>query len=130
MDNENNEVTLGTQDAYLVDVSFPKSEYTFSDNKNLISINVSPKYDNIKNDYIIHGKRKNTASNLAVDIFYHLVIDKKPKIQEHNNILLYLDPDTKNTRASKILDSNRVSSLPNFGEFNTIYLLNGNRAFY
>ena len=130
MSTENDDVTLGTQDAYLVDVSFPKSEYTFSDNKNLISINVSPQYGNIKNDYIVHGQRKNTSSNLAMDIFYHLAIDKKPKLREHTDILLYLDPNTKNTRATKVLETNNVTELPDFGEFNTIYLLNKNQVFY
>ena len=56
--------------------------YNFTDAKNLvISYSNSPQYNNIKNDFIIWGKRK-TSSGAEVPIRYHLAFDEPI---EYNN---------------------------------------------
>lgn len=126
VNNSEDGISLGTPAAYLVDLSYPKSDYTFEDNEIVASINVSPKYDNIRNDYVVHGTRKGTTSDIAFDIMYHLAIDKKPKLQEHHNILLYNDPDSQ---AIKARIPFVVNSLPTVGDFNLIYMMN-NSIYY
>ena len=81
---------------YLVDVAVPKSIYTFKDNGNLLSINVTPKYEDVKNDFVIQGTRKNTLTNTSSIVRYHLAIDKRPAIGNHyKNILVYKELRTR-----------------------------------
>jgi hypothetical protein len=47
--------------------------------KTISSISSNPKYDNIKNEFIVWGQRTST-SGANVPILFHLVIDEKPKI--------------------------------------------------
>lgn len=63
---------------YLVETTLGKSVYTFSDDCNLISVAANPKYENIKNDYIVQGLRKMTQSDISYPVRYHLAIDSKP----------------------------------------------------
>ena len=113
---------------YLVDIATSKDVYTFSDNSNLVSISANPQYNNIKNDYVIHGLRKMTSSDISYDVFYHLVIDNKPQPlgqrngQNHYNtyydLLLYTDELTDLTQATFPL---YVEELPRPGNFNVVY---------
>ena len=66
--------------------SFSNSKYLYTlNNSNLItSIVNSPKYDNIKNDFIVWGNLDNTSET---KIRYHLVIDQKPKIDLANKFM-------------------------------------------
>ena len=64
---------------YLVEVNNERSTFTFSDETILTSITVTPKYENIKNDFIIQGLREGSSSDIAYDIRYHLAIDTKPR---------------------------------------------------
>ena len=64
---------------YLVEVNNERSTFTFSDESILTSITVTPKYENIKNDFIVQGLREGTSSDIAYDIRYHLAIDTKPR---------------------------------------------------
>ena len=43
------------------------------------AITISPKYDNIKNDFYVWGQR--TTGKIKTDICYHLVVDKKPLLK-------------------------------------------------
>ena len=76
---------------YLVEINNGKSLFNFSDDKNISSISVSPKYDNIKNDYVIHGTRKGTSSDQKYDIMYHLAIDEKPRLDESDDNNYFYD---------------------------------------
>lgn len=69
--------SMGKND-YLIETMLGKSVYTFSDDCNLISVASNPKYENIKNDYIIHGLRKMTQTDISYPVRYHLAIDSKP----------------------------------------------------
>lgn len=109
---------------YLVEINNGKSIYNFSDNKNMSSISVNPKYDNIKNDYVIHGVRKGTSSDQKYDITYHLAIDEKPRLDESDdnnhfyNLLFYVDDNTKETKACF---PKLVNTLPKVGDMDVIY---------
>ena len=90
-----------TKDDYVFDIGEQKYYHTFSDNANLISVNVTPQYGNVKNDYIVQGMRKMTGSDVSYPVYYHLVIDNKPETGNiYNNILFYFeDENSKNIRA-------------------------------
>ena len=113
---------------YLVDIATSKDVYTFSDNTNLVSISANPQYNNIKNDYVIHGLRQMTSSDISYDVFYHLVIDNKPQplgtdgsgkyYNTYHDLLLYTDEATDLTQAAFPLF---VQELPQPGNFNVVY---------
>lgn len=114
---------------YLVEVTTNKSSYTFSDDSNLINITVNPQYENIKNDYIVQGKRQMTGSDTSYPVRYHLAIDKKPHTGNvYYDLLLYQEVDTNLTKAVFPL---AVNELPPVGNFNLIYrVLDTNEFFY
>lgn len=107
---------------YLADFVDGKSVYAFSDKSNIISLSLTPQYDNIKNDFIIQGKRQGTSDNQTIDVRYRLVIDKKPTVgNAYHDLLLYHDPDTNETKATFPLSVDARDSLPQPGNFNIIY---------
>lgn len=53
--------------------------YSFTDLDTTTAITRNPKYDNVKNDFYVWGKRK-TSTGVEVSIRYHLAIDDKPDI--------------------------------------------------
>ena len=78
---------LGTnisEEDYLVDTNNSKSIFTFDSINLLTSINVTPQYENIKNDYIIEGKTQ-SDSGVTFNVRYHLAIDDKPLVLGTDN---------------------------------------------
>ena len=69
---------LGEED-YVKTYSNKKFLYSLTDLDTTTAITRTPKFDNIKNDFYVWGKRK-TASDVEVDIRYHLAIDTKPDL--------------------------------------------------
>lgn len=115
-----------TENDYMVDRAIPKEVYTFSDTSNLLSINVNPQYNSIKNDFIVHGTRKGTSSDIAYDVFYHLAIDSKPNVGNiYTNLLLYRELDTDLLCGIFPIV---VQELPDYGEFNSVYKV-GDKAY-
>ena len=114
---------------YLTTVNTPKSTFSFSDDTNLISMNINPKYENIKNDYIIEGKHKSTLSNLEHVVRYHLAIDHKPQTGNvYKDLLLYRQP---NSTYIEMQFPMHVGQLPEVGNFNVIYCVaEGEYKFY
>lgn len=53
--------------------------YSLTDLDTTTAITRNPKYDNVKNDFYVWGKRK-TSTGVEVSIRYHLAIDDKPDI--------------------------------------------------
>lgn len=53
--------------------------YSLTDLDTTTAITHNPKYDNVKNDFYVWGKRK-TLTGVEVSIRYHLAIDDKPDI--------------------------------------------------
>lgn len=64
---------------YVKSYNNAKFLYSLTDLDTTTAINKSPNYANIKNDFYVWGKRT-TASNVEVDIRYHLAIDQKPDL--------------------------------------------------
>ena len=117
--------------AYLVDVTTGKEVYTFSDNSNIISISVNPSYENIKNDYVVHGTRKMTSSDISYDVFYHLAIDRKPTPgNTYYDLLLYQEEETNLTKAVFPLAVASEADLPQPGNFNVIYRTSDSNSFF
>lgn len=116
---------------YLVDVTTGKEVYTFSDNSNIISISVNPSYENIKNDYVVHGTRKMTSSDISYDVFYHLAIDRKPTPgNTYYDLLLYQEEETNLIKAVFPLAVASEADLPQPGNFNVIYRTSDNNSFF
>lgn len=107
---------------YLVETTTGKSLYSFQDDTNLISVSVSPNYSNIKNDFVVQGKRTVSGSNATYPIMYHLAIDRKPVIGQipYKNLLIYKDPVTDLKVAAFPLDLG-TEPLPEIGNDNIIY---------
>ena len=77
---------------YLIDYNNGKSVYSF-DNANIIqSFSNTPQYQQIKNDFLIWGKRTTIEGN-EVPIRYHLTIDDKPVVGNSYNVVFYTDED-------------------------------------
>lgn len=122
-----------TSENYLMDASTGKAAYTFSGESNVISISSNPAFDNIKNDYIVEGKRQSTVSDASYPVRYHLAIDEKPRKTYKNGnaytyeprygLVLYKDPDTNQTLAAfpRQYDSEGGNPLPEIGLLNVIY---------
>lgn len=107
---------------YLVEVTSGKSTYTFSDNSNIISIAQNPKYENIKNDYVVQGLRQMTGTDISYPVRYHLAIDTKPKVMNiYQNLLLYQETNSNLIKAAFPQWVKDFASLPLPGNFNLIY---------
>lgn len=116
---------------YLTDYNNGKSVYSF-DNANIIqSFSNTPQYQQIKNDFLIWGKRTSIEGN-EVPIRYHLTIDDKPVVGNSYNVVFYIDED--NIEKAKIpfrydadlgnqMDSfNIKDNFPEKGEVNRFYV--------
>lgn len=62
------------------------NENIFENDQLVISYSNAPQYTNIKNDYIVWGKRK-TDSGAEIPIRYHLSFDKIPALKEDKTYL-------------------------------------------
>ena len=74
-------ITQLTNGDYEVDFSSSEVEYSFKDSDIIISYSNSPNYQNIKNDFVVWGKRK-LESGVEKPIRYHLAIDDIPSVPE------------------------------------------------
>ena len=70
-----------------------KPLYSFVYNEYVTNYNNSLNYNNIKNDFVVWGLRKNTTDNktTSTPVRFHLAIDKKPDIGFSHYIILYTD---------------------------------------
>lgn len=120
--------------SYLVETTTGKSIYAFNDKDNIISLNTAPQYDNVKNDFIVQGKRQGTSNNQSYDVRYHLAIDRKPipvevsdtgeKIyNRYYNLLLYVEESTNLMKACFPIIVQDRNDLPQVGNFNVIYYI-------
>lgn len=129
----------GSEKQYLVDTTNEKEIYSFADDVNITSITVTPQYNNIKNDFIVHGIRKSSSENLQTTIRYHVVIDDLPETVEQimigktsdgepiyrwsygsfENVCYYTDSAGINKLGIYIDAPNNI--LPNVGNMDLIY---------
>ncbi len=76
--------------AYLIDINNGTSAFDFSDSSFISSYNNTPKYSEIKNDFVIWGVRT-TLQGVQIPIRYHLAIDRKPAIGNVYQVFQYQD---------------------------------------
>ena len=67
---------------YINYFSNDKYYYSFKNMEQVVSITSNPKYENIKNDFILWGKKSDNTP-----ILYHLAIDAKPQIEKANKYM-------------------------------------------
>ena len=79
-------ITQINDNYYIKAFSDSKYYYTFIDAKDALSYYNSPKYENIKNDFIVWGD-KTDANGVTKTIQYHLAIDEKPQINLANQYM-------------------------------------------
>lgn len=60
--------------------------YSLTNLDTTTAISISPKFDNVKNDFYVWGKRE-SSSGIEIDIRYHLAIDTKPSIDLANKYM-------------------------------------------
>ena len=77
---------------YQIDLSNGKSVYSFDDAQLITSFSNTPRYDMIKNDFVVWGIKKN-AEGLKLPIRYHLAIDEKPPVGTTFKVIFGIDPD-------------------------------------
>ena len=107
-------------DNYLVDYTSGKSVYTF-ENANIIqSYSNSPQYQQIKNDFLVWGKRT-SIDGKDVPIRYHLAIDSKPIVGNSYKVFFFIDPDDGITKAKKPVEFASKSNFPDKGEVGIYY---------
>ena len=87
---------LATSDSYLpytYTTRLNNSTYDFKNSEFIVSYNNAPKFEMVKNDFIVWGQR--TAGNgIKLPCRYHLAIDSRPKITDDWVIEDYLCFDT------------------------------------
>ena len=114
---------------YLADYVDGKSVYTFNDMDIIQSISVTPQYQQIKNDFLVWGKRKNIEGK-EVPIRYHLAIDSKPFTGNQYQVFFYLDQDDNIYKAKKPLYFNSKNNFPKRGEYGKFYYSKENDKIY
>ena len=92
---------LNNSPDYQVDFSIGETNFFFEGTKHMTDITNNPSYSNVKNDFVIWGKRIATDGT-ALPIRYHLAIDTRPQSKiidgkvcfgKHENVILYYDTD-------------------------------------
>ena len=107
-------------DNYLVDYTSGKSVYTFEDANIIQSYSNSPQYQQIKNDFLIWGKRT-SVDGRDIPIRYHLAIDSKPTVGNSYKVFFFIDPDDGIIKAKKPVEFASKSSFPDKGETGIYY---------
>ena len=131
-------------DDYRIDLSQGKSVYTFDDGVLITSFQNNPQYQNIKNDYIVWGIKKNANGN-DIPIRYHLAIDSKPAIEGYgqhgedsnapyygeHTLCIYEDQDDGLTKAVKPMYFSTYAQLKSItGVEGTFYYVESTNKIY
>ena len=114
---------------YLVDYSSGKSVYTFEDANIIQAFSNSPQYQQIKNDFLVWGKRK-SIEDKEVPIRYHLAIDSKPIVGNEYKVFFFQDPDDGIIKAKKPAEFASMSDFPEKGEVGNYYYAADNKTIY
>lgn len=114
---------------YLIDYTTGKSVYTFEDAELVVSYSNSPQYQQIKNDFMVWGK-KTTMTGLEVPIRYHLTIDKKPKIGNTYQVFFYVDEDDGILKAKQPIKLASGQPFPQIGAQGMYYYSSDQQIIY
>lgn len=75
---------------FILDMTKGRSIYSFTNSNLITSYSNSPAYDEVKNEFIVWGKKE---GNESLPCRYRLVIDSKPICRTHEDMVLYLEED-------------------------------------
>lgn len=118
-----------TNASYLVNYAEGKSIYTFDDASIVQSYSNSPQYQQIKNDFIVWGKRL-TLTGQEIPIRYHLAIDSRPQYGNKYEVFFFTDPNDGITKAKKPLMFETKKEFPNIGEVEQYYYAEDTKTIY
>lgn len=108
---------------YQIDRKGRKTVYEFDNNEIILSCSRTPQYSNIKNDFLVWGKRTD-VNGIEIPIRYHLAIDKKPDVGNTYTVLFIIDKDDNIKKAKFPII---VNKLPEKGLEGAYYVLKENR---
>lgn len=120
---------LNSAQDYVSDYTDGKSVYTFDDTELIQTISVTPQYQQIKNDFLVWGKRTNIEGR-EVPIRYHLAIDSKPFVGNEYQVFFYLDQTDNIYKAKKPLSFDSKADFPATGEYQKYYYDKENNIIY
>ena len=110
---------------YLIDYVNQKSVYNFDDATIIQAYSNAPQYQQIKNDFMIWGKRTTTEGQ-DVPIRYHLAIDKKPDIgNAHTGLIIYTDENDGLKKVRKAKSNEVAGGAITSADFRTELYLSG-----
>ena len=97
---------VNNQDEFYVDFANNKAKlaYTFKDSYLFSAIQNSPNLGNLRNDYVVWGKRK-TLNNVEIPIHARYAIDKKPVYYKNLNNQIFI---SKEYEGEEIQNSKKV----------------------
>ena len=114
---------------YLVDYASGKSVYTFEDANIIMAYTNTPQYQQIKNDFVVWGKRE-SVDGKQIPIRYHLAIDNKPFIGNTYKVFFSIDPDDGIMKAKKPIEFEDKTAFPQTGDAASYYLdINQNKIY-
>ena len=114
---------------YLVDYTNGKSIYTFNNSDIIQSLSTTPQYQQIKNDFLIWGKRK-SIDGKEVPIRYHLAIDSKPVIGNQYEVFFFIDPEDDIIKAKAPIIVKTLQDRPEKGQAFLFYYVQENKKIY
>lgn len=106
---------------YLIDISKEKAEYVFDNSTLISSFNNSPKYNMIKNDFIVWGIKTDTLGN-KFPIRYHLAIDSKPKTGNTYKCFFYEDEKDGLKKTKCPIKYSNITEFPTVGVNDLFYM--------
>lgn len=116
-------------DNYIVDMVKGKAVYDFNNSPIVSSFSSTPKYSEIKNDFVVWGIRK-SDNGIDLPIRYHLAIDQKPKTGNIYSVYFYTDPDDGLEKAKAPMSYANKSLFPVPGTVGLLYLDESLNAIY
>ena len=131
---------LNNEINYLTDYNHDKSVYSFNNANVIQSFSNTPQYQQIKNDFLIWGKRTSIEGN-EIPIRYHLAIDNKPVIGNKYDVVFYIDendniekvriPFRYNSTLTENVDSfNLKGTFPAVGQVERFYVKDNQDEIY
>ena len=118
-----------TIDNYLVDYSNGQAVYSFKDGEIIQSYSNSPQYQQIKNDFLVWGKRT-SIDGQQIPIRYHLAIDTKPAIGNFYKVFFFTDPDDGIKKAKKPIEFDTYKDFPKEGNVISYYYAKDTQKIY
>ena len=103
-----------TKEDYQIDRKGRKTVYEFDNNEIILSCSRTPQYSNIKNDFLVWGKRTD-VNGIEIPIRYHLAIDKKPDIGNIYKVFFIIDKDDNIKKAKVPIKVATEEALPRPG---------------